>query len=148
LVLAQAALEALGWCRLTLDRGSLSGDGFQRLNASDQIRLLLGDLRIPLQVPDSLTDASRLCKEFSWDVPELIAQCRNSIIHPVHKKVDRLTPLIPVCSRLAVYYVELTLLALAAYNGLHNCAWRDSAGTESAPVPWATDGQSVGKAGS
>ena len=53
-VLLQAALERLAWHVLVRERRSISEEGFSKLPAADQLRLLLSALSIPLSASSGL----------------------------------------------------------------------------------------------
>ena len=55
LVLEQTALELLAWLHL-LERNLLTSEGYGALAAKDRIRLLLGVLSIPVDVPPALVE--------------------------------------------------------------------------------------------
>jgi hypothetical protein len=57
--LLQAALERLAWHLLVRDRKILSEDGFSRLPAADQLRLLLSALKVPLAIPPGLVEMEK-----------------------------------------------------------------------------------------
>lgn len=107
IILLQAALERLSWQRFVLDREALSQDGFTRLAAEDQIRLLLESCRIPMTIPSGLGQLLKIAKELNWnDGPKALTAVRNQLVHP---KEGRKLPF-PDAWKLAEWYVELVLL--------------------------------------
>jgi hypothetical protein len=81
-IILQAALERLAWHLLVRDRRSLSEDGFSRLPAADQLRLLLSALSIPSELPPGLIDLGQAAKAFHWrDGPQAFVEIRNQIVH-------------------------------------------------------------------
>ena len=85
LILLQAALEHLAWHVLVQERRSLSEDGFLRLPAADQLRLLLSALSVPLPLPPDLIELHKVAKELNWpDDPRLsLGSAINSCIQRV-----------------------------------------------------------------
>ena len=120
-ILLQAALERLAWHVLVRDRQSLSEDGFSKLPAADQIRLLLSALNIPLVIPNGLTEVTRIGKELNWmDAPQAFAEIRNRLVHP--PKLKKAAPKQPYFEAytLGKWYVELVLLSACGYRGKYS----------------------------
>lgn len=112
IVLLQAAPELLSWHFFVAERKALTGDGFKRLPADDQLRLLIESCKIPTSIPPGLTDLVSKAKELNWnDGPKALAAVRNLLVHPSRK--TRL-PLYDVW-RLAEWYVELVLLKMLSF---------------------------------
>lgn len=140
LILQQNALELLAWT-LFVEDGPVSEEGFDRMPASDRIRLMLDRARIPLSIPGDLGDLARLANSKCWsDGPQVIAEIRNALVHP--KKQKRLGDLpehvLPDAWRLGVWYLELALLWLFNYAGEYQSRIEGPdllAGTRR--VPWA-----------
>jgi len=91
LILAQAALELLSWVVL-VDGGALSPAGFEKLQASDQIRLLLHEYQIPPVIPAGLTTLINYARGNKLDGPSSIVEIRNSLVHPAKKSGGIITP--------------------------------------------------------
>ena len=66
IILQQAALERLAWVLLVEDRRSLGQNGFQKLPAADQVRLLLSSLGIDLKLPSGLINLTHLAHKQNW----------------------------------------------------------------------------------
>jgi hypothetical protein len=82
IVLQQAALERLAWVLLVQDKRSLSQNGFQKLPAADQVRLLLSSLGIDLKLPTDLINLTQLANQLNLvDGPQAITEIRNAIVH-------------------------------------------------------------------
>jgi hypothetical protein len=82
IVLQQTALERLAWVLLVQDKCSLSQNGFQKLPAADQVRLLLSSLGIDLKLPTDLINLTKLANQLNWvDGPQAITEIRNAIVH-------------------------------------------------------------------
>ncbi len=115
ITLAQAALERLAWMLLVEHKRCLSGDGFRRLPDSDWLRLLLADVGVPLTLPTTLTEMTKVAKGLGWkDGPDAIAGARNSLVHANSKAKD--LPFVEAW-RLMQFYLELVLLRLFNYCG-------------------------------
>jgi hypothetical protein len=140
-ILLQVVLERLAWQTLVIARRALSEDGFNKLNAADQLRLLLSTLSIPSETPSGLAQLTKLGKELNWmDGPEALVYARNRVVHPPKAK-SRKHASAPFYEAyvLGKWYRDLTILSLCGYNG--SCAnsikiqrWVG----EILPVPWAT----------
>jgi len=136
-ILAQAGIELLAWLELVEDVG-MSADGFGRLTAADQLRLLLSSASIPIDVPPSLPKLYATTRKSSdgdeIDGPGAVTEIRNSMVHP--KKKARFGDPIAMLegSFLAARYLELSLLHRCGYAGrvMNRTNWSESA---SVP-PW------------
>lgn len=116
--LLQAALERLAWHVLVRDRQSLSEDGFSRLPAADQLRLLLSVMNVPLAIPPGLTELQQVGKGLNWnDGPQAFVGVRNELVHP--PKLKRKAVRLPYYEAytLGKWYVELVLLSACGYKG-------------------------------
>lgn len=116
-ILLQAALERLSWHLLVREQKSLSEDGFKKLDAADQLKLMLTVLRIPKDVPSELVNLTAYAKGRSMDGPTVFTNIRNRIVHPpkLNAKKDEL----PYYEAylLAKWYLELAVLSVCGYNG-------------------------------
>lgn len=139
-VLLQAALERLAWHVLVQDRRSISEDGFSKLPAADQLRLLLSTLEIPLTLPSEMTDLQKIAKESNWmDGPQAFVEIRNRIVHPPKKR--RTNKELPYFDayRLAKWYVELIILSACGYSGVYaNRTLQQRWVGQVELVPWAS----------
>lgn len=137
-ILLQAALERIAWHVLVRDRCSLSEDGFSRLTAADQLRLLLSALSIPLNLPLGLVDLCSAAKAAPWsDGPQAFVGIRNRIVHPP-KRGQRATGL-PYYEayRLARWYLDLVILSLCGYQGVYSNQTKEQRWIgQVEPVPW------------
>lgn len=136
--LLQAALERLAWHVLVRDRQSLSEDGFSRLPAADQLRLLLSAMNLPLAIPRGLRELEKVGKGLNWtDGPQAFVGVRNELVHP--PKLKRKPIKLPYYEAytLGKWYVELVLLSACGYEGKYSnrTNLRRSLG-EVEDVPW------------
>ena len=142
LILASAALELIAFASLVEGAKSLSPNGFAKLPHADHLRLLFSHFRIPLELPDSLTNLGRTAAELNWnDGPQALAEIRNALVHPTGKVRQKLRAsegmaLIGEAHRLAMWYLELSLLALFQFDGYYSS--RLITGGEVEPVPWSS----------
>jgi hypothetical protein len=139
-ILLQATLERLAWHVLVRERQCLSKDGFSKLPAADQFRLLLTTLSIPLLLPSGLVALKNVAKELNWtDGPEAFVQIRNRIVHPPKSAAQEKHLPYYDAYRLAKWYVELAVLSACGYKGVYSNQTRESRWRgEVEPVPWAT----------
>jgi hypothetical protein len=124
IVLQQAALERLAWVLLVKEKGGLQSDGFGRLTATDQIRLLLSQLSIKTEIPCGAINLNQVAKELNWfDGVQAIVEVRNSVIHPKVKKHKYITQSCQIESEETRYeawvvgrnYLEICLLKFFDY---------------------------------
>jgi hypothetical protein len=165
IVLTQVALELIAWTLLVEQEKVISGEGFDKLPASDKMRLLLSKFNISTKLPpDWETSVSELYKRLgqqppqplqnlvamakkngnTWvDGPHAFTEFRNGIVHPKRlKKVLNADAgaTFEVCS-LGRWYLELVLLALCSYQGKYvNRLLRPRQAPEFAP--WFQSSQS------
>jgi hypothetical protein len=140
LMLGQVGLELLSWNYLVEDKENLTPNGFNKLDASDQFRLLISLCGIPLDVPAALTHLDRFAKAENFDGPGAITDIRNKIVHPGKrsKKPRPATMEIYEARELALWYIELVLLHLFQYRDIYasrvsGARWAGEVGR----VPWA-----------
>lgn len=141
-VMAQTALELLGWVVLVEQFEMLSADGFEKLPAADKIRLLLGKFRIPLAI-DGLVELKGFGAAYGgYDGPGAFTLMRNAIVHPNKKKRGQLAQAARnakwEAAQMGLQYLELVLLALVGYSG----QYRDRTDVQRMairPVPWAAE---------
>jgi hypothetical protein len=141
IVLTQVALELIAWTLLVEQEKVISGEGFDKLPASDKLRLLLSRFNISIKLPpDWETSIPELYKLFAqqppqplqklvamdnqngnkWvDGPHAFTEFRNGIVHS--KRLKKILDAesgatFEICS-LGRWYLELVLLALCGYQG-------------------------------
>jgi hypothetical protein len=142
IILMQAAFELLSWTLLVQKETVLSADGWNRLPASDKLRLLLAHCSIPSSVPDEFIDLNAYCKEFNLtDGPGAATDIRNILVHSDPGKRARLkkhaNALMDIWL-LGSWYLDLIILQLCGYSGRYSNrlvreGWR---GQEVESVPW------------
>jgi hypothetical protein len=143
-ILAQAAFELLAWTLLVEDQRVLSEDGYQKLPASDKLRLLLSSCGIPPTIPSSMCALAKAAGAHTWvDGPQAITEVRNALVHASPKKRKKVFggDADARCDAwwLGLWWLELVLLRLFDYQGKYsNRLIRDGwKGEEVEPVPWA-----------
>ncbi len=132
IVPACTALETLSWAILVIMAKWLNQEGYDKLTAGDQLRLLLRWAGISTEVPASLHKLAQKAGD-KYDGPQVVTWVRNRIVHPDRR--DQLTDGIAEEARtLAMWYVELALLKLLGYDGY----FRDRLdGRRIKRMPWA-----------
>jgi hypothetical protein len=127
----------MAWHLLVNDRKVLSADGFAKLPAADQLRLLVSTCGILLETPSALQQlaAMRTQGRQGTDGPDRIAWLRNDFVHPPRggsspRTHDRIVD----AWLLSVWYLELALLSLMGQSGTYLC--RLTSG-EISSLPWS-----------
>jgi hypothetical protein len=137
IILNQAALELLAWNYVVKDRMLISEEGFEKLWASDQFRLLLSSLDIPLEVPSHLKALNSLTKSHNWvDAPQTLAEIRNDIIHPKKKVESKPLGAMYEAWSLGLWYIELVLLRLLGHEGQYGNRLVQKWRGQTEMVPW------------
>ena len=141
IILVQTALELLASAILVENDNWLSEDGFNKLPASDKIRILLLWAKIPAEIPEDIHTLVQISKQLNWtDGVKAITEIRNKLTHP--KKSNRknfiLSRDIKIGAwKLSLWYLELLLLRLFQYEGKYaNRIVRQFTG-ETEPLPWS-----------
>jgi hypothetical protein len=139
LVDAQTLLEVLAWDRL-VRLGGRDPDDVDRHSADWRIRKMLADIDVSDEVPDTMPETRQQWP--GWDGPKVIAELRNSVVHPTD--IQAILQLSATFKhdvfRLAMWYADLALLRLLDYDGNH----LNRTGAlpvfegQGEPVPWAT----------
>lgn len=154
LVLAQTALELLTWAYSELERGWSEDqlEELEREETHESFRGLLDELDIPTDIPASPPELRELAAWLrdEWDAPvgsgpELITRMRNWVVHPDERSRRQLREVPPLTRRwvreLALWYVELILFRLLAYDG-HYMHRLDRPGVRMGSdelVPWSEE---------
>ncbi|MNS40553.1 hypothetical protein D3C72_728730 [compost metagenome] len=140
--MVQVGLELLAWVILVEQSGIISRDGYERLNASDCLRLVLHQASIPLAIPGSLSHLGAFAKANNITTgPEALTYLRNAVIHPTVKNIGRVNSM-PMAARseatsLALSYLELVLLYVLSYKGPYADRMKHRADDDwERPVPW------------
>jgi len=139
IVLVQAALERLAWHILIKVRRAISEDGFSRLAAADQLRLVLNACSIPSELPGVLVELGSAAKAENWaDGPKAFVAVRNQIVHPVKRQKVKGGRAFFEALQLGKWYLELILLKSFRFNGDYACRLNIPRWVGSVePVPWA-----------
>lgn len=121
IVFTQMALELLAWEYFVEHNNGLTKEGFNRLRASDKIRLILTSHQVPLEIPQDIYTLSQCAKDFNWiDLADCITAMRNNVIHPKAKLRDRMdkenSPLLDIW-KIGLWTLELLLLRMFRYTG-------------------------------
>ena len=134
IVFAQTAIERLSYEYAVCEMKLVEKKGFDGLRASDQYRLLLSSLAIPLEIPSSATALAAQQKKRKWlDAPHALTEIRNDFVHGGRTRATLPDECYVEAWKLTVWIVEMAILALCGYRGKH---WnRNNRQTE--VVPWA-----------
>lgn len=142
ILVAQAALERLSFQYCVVDRKLISAERFKspKVRASDKLRMLLTSLHIPVEIPASLTEISAVASTMAWvDGPHAFSDIRNSLVHPDAKGRRERLRCISDGWRLGLWYLELALLAVCAYNGTYGSRLQMRTYGQVSPVPWKNE---------
>lgn len=121
-IIAQAGLERLAHATIVLS-GKLSGPGFERLTAADQIQLAAGILGVSVQVPAELKHLASWAKaENVHTSAEVVTRLRNRVAHPPRRKLtlterEQESRLRSDARELSLSLLERGLLATLNYEG-------------------------------
>lgn len=141
-VVGQITLEMLGWLTLVERNPVISDKGFEKLPASDKLKLLLSLSSIPTTPPDELKAVHRLAKAENWQGPDCVVTIRNSIVHRNRSKREQsgkkkiTDDVLRESYTLVCWYVELVLLRQLGYHGTYSNRLKERWVGQTEPVPW------------
>lgn len=116
-ILAQVGLESLAYTHLVKATGKLQHKQFTH-PVSKYIRQLLIDFKIPTAIPPAFYGLRRVRANKPWDGPAAVAWLRNDIVHgALHKVHAGRWRTWYQGWQLAVWYLELAVLAVVGYDG-------------------------------
>lgn len=139
-ITTQAALELLFWVTFVETNKRISKSGFRKIDAKDQMRLLLTEASIPLDLPDGLDELIRVGKKNSFTTgPEALTFMRSRVVHPdTQGQLKNIPPgAIIQAWALGNWYLELSLLHLLQYDGEYHNRLKGGFELQKEPVPWA-----------
>lgn len=137
IILAQSALERLAYHYLVIDQKMISDQGFNKLWVSDQFRLLLSSLKIPIEITDEMPEIRKVQAHLKWkDAPHALTDIRNSLIHPVSKNKEKIAHCYVDAWRFSLWYIELIILALCGYEGSYRNRLKNNWAGDVDDVPW------------
>jgi hypothetical protein len=124
IILIQAALELLAYTHIVNDKQLLTAKGFKDLWASDKIRLLLGSLGIPCNIPANCKSICSLIQSSSsvkWtDLPHAFSDIRNSLVHPDVKNRDVYSQAYLDAWKAGLWMVEMVILRVCGYRDTYS----------------------------
>jgi hypothetical protein len=139
-ILAQAALEKLGWAYLVDDVQAVTAAAFKSRAwpAVRKITELMTHMHIPIEIPAQLRGLNRVAKMYGWaNGPAALVGIRNDLVHAERKyKRGYGNPLADAWF-LAQRYIEMVILHLANYNGHYTDRISAKWVGEITKVPWA-----------
>jgi hypothetical protein len=120
IAIEQMGLELVSWLMLVRDGKMLSPAGFHRMEAHDQLRLLLGWIDVGADFPVTLSHLRAFGhgSQPTCDAPEAFTRIRNRIVHPP-KSSQHPVPAGAMfdAQQLGLWYLELALLNFLSYAG-------------------------------
>lgn len=140
---ACTGLELLAWAVLQRRELVVARDVLHDLPAAAAVRILLGHLGIPTDIPPGFTKLTARAKALGQNDggPEILFNIRNRLVHPP-ARIDRIEW--PTSSQmieawqLGTWYLELVILRLLGYDGLYWSRLRLGRGEwDVEAVPWA-----------
>lgn len=146
IIMAQTALELIyNWWIVEAKR-MISGKDTESISASNKIRLILSQLGISNQIPNSFDELRSFANQYPeiTDGPEAIVQIRNAIVHSQQEKRKKINSIEPMGKyqslQLSIWYIEMAMLKILNYNSLYinRCSgvvWESEA---EHLVPWRT----------
>lgn len=140
IMIIQTALETLSYAYLVEESRKLSENEFKRrgVPASKKIKRLLTEFNINYSIKN-IADLRELSNQFE-DGPHLFTHIRNQIAHP-RKNPENLNPNEwYYVWRIGIVYFELSILAIAAYDGEYKDLLLEPAleAEMTRQVPWVT----------
>lgn len=139
-ILAQVGLESLAFAHLVKSTQQLQPNQFTP-PVSRQIQRFLRDVGIPTTIPRTFYGLRRVRANTPWDGPAAIAWLRNDIVHANRHRVHgrRRWKVWDQGWQLALWYLELAVLAVVGYEGYYRnrLSYEAHVGAIEA-VPWAT----------
>ncbi|MCB2385038.1 hypothetical protein [Thalassolituus alkanivorans] len=137
IILAQTAVEKLAYQYLVVDRNIISPNGFDKLMASDKIRMIGSCLGIPLHIQPVTENIYRESTVTKWcDIPHALTDIRNSLVHPKNKKYqDSIQECYLEALRLFMWLLDLSVLAVCGYMGQYKNRL-EVPYCPRTPVPW------------
>lgn len=144
LVLAQVALEIMGYEVLTGPRGVEPGG-----EAADKISNTLKTFQIPIDIPYEMQELCSLAKDpaikdkpsdINFSGPKMLTAIRNAIVHSKRSKRSKRRLIkgkhFTQAWLLSLWYLELVILGWLGYHGQYLCRLRAEHGSDLEPVPW------------
>jgi hypothetical protein len=137
-ILAQVGLESLAFAYLVKSSQQLQPNQFTP-PVSRHIRRFLQDVGIPTTIPRTFYGLRRVRANTPWDGPAAIAWLRNDIVHANRHRVHgRRWQVWYQGWQLALWYLELAVLAVVGYEGRYRNRLSGEVDVGAVePVPWA-----------
>lgn len=139
IILTQVALERISFELAVNDRRLLESEGFKKLRASDEFRLLFSSLGIPLDIPVENPELRKLASDgqINWlDAPHALTEIRNSFVHPDHRRHDQYSRAYFEAWNLGLWFLEMSILALCGYSGTYGNRLKQRSVGDVEDVPW------------
>jgi hypothetical protein len=138
IIMGASLLELVGWHVVVEDRRLLSANGYDRVDASDRLRILMGLMGLSTEIPSRLSGLTRFAKA-RWDAAAALTEIRHSV---VHAKRHRASWEIDDGAwedgtSLNQLLCDLAMLYLLSYDGTFVNPLRARYAADAHPVPWA-----------
>jgi hypothetical protein len=139
IITTQIALELIYNWFIIEKKKMLIKDDSKNILASNKIRLLLSQLNVDNEIPQSFTNLQSFIDENKdiIDGPEALVQVRNSIVHSQEEKRKKLAKIpsevMEEILQLGIWYIELSLLNILEFEGeyYNRCSKKEEF------VPWS-----------
>jgi hypothetical protein len=137
-ILAQVGLESLAYAYLVKSTQKLQPKQFKH-PVSRHIQHFLYDVGISTTIPRTFYGLRRVRANKPWDGPAAVAWLRNDIVHGnLHRVHGRRWKVWDQGYHLALWYLELAVLAVVGYRGFYRNRLSGEAHMGAVePVPWA-----------
>ncbi|MED3799830.1 hypothetical protein P4604_20930 [Lysinibacillus capsici] len=115
IVSIQIALENVAWTYIVEKEEILDRQAFDKLRASDKLRLMLYEFKIDRRIPQ-IEEFNTFNNKYK-DGAHLFTELRNDIVHPKKNTQDIDGIVLYNTLHLGIYYLELSILKLLDYKG-------------------------------
>lgn len=143
IIMTQIGLELIYNWFVIEKNGLLIGKDAENITASNKIRLLLSQIKVDPEIPDSLTELKSYVSKLELpDGIEAFVQIRNALVHSQGEKRKRLQiiedQVLIEAHELGLWYLELSILKILDYKGGYysRCLMRNWDSSNFQKVPW------------
>jgi len=143
IILTQIGLELIYNWYVIETKKLIMGKDSETISASNKIRLLLSQINLTSDTPQSLKRLNLYIKDNKLpDGIEAFVQIRNSLVHSQEDKREKFRlideDVLPEALGLGLWYLELSILKVLNYQGsyLSRCSSDPVTGTNILKVPW------------
>ncbi len=138
IVSIQIALENVAWTYIVEKEEIMDRQAFDKLRASDKLRLMLYEFKIERQIPQ--IEEFNIFNNKYKDGAHLFTELRNDIVHPKKNTQDIDIEVLYNALHLGIYYLELSILKLLGYKGRYNNFFKNGNLNQRLEfVPWSNE---------